>query len=284
MSFRIDLHIHSTASDGIYSPTELVQMALAKGLHTIALTDHDTTEGIEEALSAARGTGLTVIPGVEISTDVPGINELHILGYCIDHNHSQLKQRLAKLSASRVDRARKTLERLDQAGRPLSWDHLIELAGGGVVGRPHIAQALVDAHHVDSIDDAFRRYLGRDALAYVERFRFSPPEAIQMIRDAGGVPVLAHPSRIIEHIPGLVRLGIVGLEAYYPSYPPAEQQFLAGLAHKHNLIATGGSDFHGPGITGASSLGIVNVPQSAAAQLMAYKSRGTLNQATVRIV
>lgn len=273
MSFRIDLHIHSTASDGVHTPSELVDLALEKGLQIIALTDHDTTKGIEEALSAARGTGLTVIPGIEISTDVPGANELHILGYCIDHHYPGLQQRLGRLGASRVHRARKTLERLAQAGHPLSWEHLIELAGGGVIGRPHIAQALVDAHYVDSVDDAFRRYLARGAPAYVERFRFSPPEAIQMIREAGGVPVLAHPSRIIEHIPSLVRLGIAGLEAYYPSYPPAEQHFLAGLARKHNLIVTGGSDFHGQGITEADDLGIVDVPWSAAEQLMARASR-----------
>ena len=269
MSFHIDLHIHSTASDGIHTPSELVDLALAKGLQIIALTDHDTTEGIEEALSAARGTGLTVIPGVEISTDVPGTNELHILGYCIDHYSPELQRRLDKLGTSRVHRARKTLERLAQAGYPLSWEHLIELSGDGVIGRPHIAQALVDAHYVDSLADAFRHYLARGAPAYVERFRFSPPQAIQMIRDAGGVPVLAHPSRVTEHIPSLVRMGLAGLEAYYPSYPPAEQHFLAGLARKHHLIVTGGSDFHGPGITEADDLGIVDVPWSAVEQLMA---------------
>jgi predicted metal-dependent phosphoesterase TrpH len=272
MSFRIDLHIHSTASDGVHTPANLVRLALAKGLQVIALTDHDTTEGIEQALSVAQGTGLTVIPGVEISTDVPGTNELHILGYCIDHRHPGLQQRLDRLNVSRVRRARKTLERLAQAGYPLSWDHLIELSGGGVIGRPHIAQALVDAHHVDSVEDAFRRYLARGAPAYVERFRFSPSEAIRMIRDAGGVPVLAHPSRIIEHIPNMVCLGIAGLEAYYPSYPPEEQRFLASLAQKHNLIVTGGSDFHGPGITGAEGVGIVDVPWSAAEQLLACAS------------
>jgi predicted metal-dependent phosphoesterase TrpH len=273
MSVRIDLHLHSTASDGAYAPAELVQMALARGLRVIALTDHDTTEGIAEALSVAQGTRLTVIPGVEISTDVPGTHELHILGYCIDHKHPGLQRRLAKLGVSRVDRAKKTLERLSQAGYPLSWEHLTELAAGGVIGRPHIAQALVDAHHVDSISDAFHRYLGRGGPAYVERFKFSPPEAIQMIHDAGGVPVLAHPSRIIEHIPSLIRLGIAGLEAYYPSYLPEEQRFLANLAQKHDLIATGGSDFHGQGITEADDLGVVDVPWSAAEELIAYAKR-----------
>jgi predicted metal-dependent phosphoesterase TrpH len=274
MSFRIDLHIHSTASDGVLTPTHVVQLALAKGLQVISLTDHDTTEGIEEALHAAEGTGLTVIPGVEISTNVPGAHELHILGYCLDLKHPGLQRHLERLGASRETRARKTLARLAQAGYPLSWEHLIELSGGGVIGRPHIAQALVDAHHVDSIEDAFRQHLGRDAPAYVERFRLSPPEAIQMIQEAGGLAVLAHPSRVIEHIPGLVREGLAGLEAYYPTYPPAEQRFLVSLAHKHGLIATGGSDFHGKGITNADDLGIVDVPWSVVDQLATRAHHG----------
>jgi predicted metal-dependent phosphoesterase TrpH len=269
MSFRIDLHIHSTASDGVLTPSEVVHLALAKGLHVIALTDHDTTDGVEEVLRTAQGTGLTVIPGVEISTDIPGPREIHILGYYIDHSHPGLQRRLARLSASRETRARKMLALLSRAGYELSWESLLKLAQGGVIGRPHIAQALVDAHYVDSIENAFRQYLGRDAPAYVERFRFSPPEAIQMIREAGGVPVLAHPSRVIEHLPNLVRLGIVGLEAYYPSYPPEEQRFLASLAQKHGLIATGGSDFHGNCITHADDLGIVDIPHAVPDQLAA---------------
>ncbi len=163
---------------------------------------------------------------------------------------------------------------LAQVGSPLSWEHLLELAGGGIIGRPHIAQALVDARHVDSIREAFHRYLGRGAPAYVERFRFSPSEAIHMIRGAGGVPVLAHPSRLIEHLPRLVRLGLAGLEVFYPTHPPAEQRFLAGLAAKHDLIITGGSDFHGPGITEADDLGIIDIPWSVVEQLAACAGCG----------
>jgi predicted metal-dependent phosphoesterase TrpH len=273
MSSRIDLHLHSTASDGRYTPTELIRLALAKGLQVIALTDHDTTEGTKEALNAARGTGLTVIPGVEISTDVPGNYELHILGYHIDHRHTGLQERLQKLRRSRLDRARQTLERLAQTGCPVSWEHLVTLAGGGVIGRPHIAQALVDAHYVDSVESAFRLYIGRGAPAYIERLKLSPQDAIWMILEAGGVPVLAHPSQIVEHIPALVRAGLVGLEVYYPGYIEAEQRFLANLARKHKLIATGGSDFHGPGITAAADLGIVDVPWSAVEQLQAHAER-----------
>ena len=273
MSSRIDLHLHSTASDGIFTPTELVRLALDKGIQVIALTDHDTTQGIQEALDAARGTGLTVIPGVEVSTDVPGPHELHILGYHIDHHHLGLQQHLAALHHSRLDRARRMLDRLAQAGCPLSWERVAHLSHGGVIGRPHIAQALVDARYVDSVESAFRLYIGRGAPAYVERLKLDPEDVIEVILDAGGVPVLAHPSRVIEHIPALTRAGLVGIEAYYPTYPEPEQHYLAQLARKHKLIATGGSDFHGPGITGAADIGIVDVPYSAVEQLAAQARR-----------
>ena len=270
MSVRIDLHIHSTASDGAFTPTELVHLALAKGLQAIAVTDHDTTDGILEAQTAAAGTGLTVIPGVEISAGIPGTQELHLLGYHIDYRDPDLQRCLDRLHGSRLDRAHRTLDRLAESGCKLAWEHLVELSGGGVIGRPHIAQALVDAHHVDSIESAFRLYLGRGAPAYIERSKLSPRDAIQLILSAKGVPVLAHPSRVIEHIPSLVRNGLAGLEVYYPSHPLPEQHFLSRLASKHNLIATGGSDFHGAGITDAKELGIVDVPWTAVEQLQAY--------------
>jgi predicted metal-dependent phosphoesterase TrpH len=262
MKSRIDLHLHSTASDGTLTPTELVRAALAKGLEAIALTDHDTTDGIEEALEAARGTGLTVIPGVEISTDVPGTNELHILGYHIDARHTELEARLSALRHARVDRARKTLACLAQAGYSLEWEQLLELSQGDVIGRPHIAQALVDAGHVETVHSAFRHHLAKGRPAYVERYKLTPVEALNAILAAGGVPVLAHPTRVLAHIPRLVRAGLAGLEAYYPTHPEPEQRFLAKLAKKHNLIVTGGSDFHGPGITEATDLGVAYVPRS----------------------
>jgi len=273
MSSRIDLHLHSTASDGTLTPTELVHLALKKDIQVIALTDHDTTQGIQEALDAARGTGLTVIPGVEVSTDVPGPHELHILGYHIDYHHVGLQQHLACLYRSRLDRARRMLDRLAETGCPLSWEYVTSLSNGGVIGRPHIAQALVDARYVDSVESAFRLYIGRGAPAYVERLKLIPEDIIEVILDAGGVPVLAHPSRVIEHIPALSRAGLLGLEAYYPSYPEPEQRFLANLARRYNLIATGGSDFHGPGITEADDIGIADVPNAAVEQLAAHARR-----------
>jgi predicted metal-dependent phosphoesterase TrpH len=267
MKSRIDLHLHSTASDGTLTPTQLVDRALDKGLEVIALTDHDTTDGIEEALEAARGTSLTVIPGVEVSTDVPGTNELHILGYYIDVRHAELEASLSTLRRARVGRARRTLACLEKAGCSLEWDHLVELSQGEVIGRPHIAQALVDAGHVATVHDAFRRYLAKGRPAYVERYRLTPTQAIQTILAAGGVPVLAHPGRVLEEIPRLVRAGLAGLEAYYPTHPAPEQVFLRKLAKKHNLLVTGGTDFHGPGITEASDLGVVYVPRSAVTAL-----------------
>jgi hypothetical protein len=165
------------------------------------------------------------------------------------------------------------LDQLAQAGCPLSWEDLINQSKGAVIGRPHIAQALVDARYVDSVASAFRQYIGRGAPAYVERLKLIPEKVIEAILDAGGVPVLAHPSRIIEHIPALTRAGLLGIEAYYPSYPEPERRFLAALARRHKLAATGGSDFHGPGITEAADIGIVDVPYSAVEQLAAHARR-----------
>jgi len=270
MSCALDLHVHSTASDGALTPSELVQLALSKNLCVIALTDHDTTDGVQEALEAARGTRLTIIPGVEISTDVPGNHELHILGYYVDHTHGPLQQRLQALRESRLDRARRMVDLLAQAGYPLPWHQLLDLAGPGSIGRPHIAQAMVEARYVSSVESAFQHYLGRGGLAYVERAKLRPREAVELVLAAGGAPVLAHPSRVIEHLPDLVRAGLVGLEVYYNGYEEAEKQFLARLAQKHNLIPTGGSDFHGPGITSASEPGRLDIPYESVERLEAF--------------
>ena len=276
---QVDLHLHSTASDGQYTPTELVRLALEGGLQVIALTDHDTTEGIEEALSAAYGTDLRVIPGVEISTDVPGNHEVHILGYYIDPSYVPLQEALAKLRESRVERVHKVLALLAQAGCPVSLEQVSALAGEGAVGRPHIAQAMVEANYVSSVESAFRFHLGRGAPAYVPRPKLSPQRAIQLVLEAGGVPVLAHPGHVIEHIPSLARAGLVGLEVFYVGYPKAEQDFLIGLAQKHNLIVTGGSDFHGAGIAGADQPGQVEVPWSTVEQLRANARHGAYHAA-----
>lgn len=276
---RVDLHLHSTASDGTHTPSELVQWSLDSGLDYISLTDHDTTNGTQEALDAAWGTSLTVIPGLEISTDADGDHEIHILGYYVDYQSALLQEGLVRLRESRSERAQKVLSLLAQNGCPVSWQRVSALAGGGSIGRPHIAQAMVEARHVDSVEMAFQRYLGRGAAAYVPRAKLLPAEAIQLVRDAGGVPVLAHPSRIIEHIPRLVAAGLMGIEAYYNDYPEAEIEFLVGLALKHDLIVTGGTDFHGAGITSAAAPGAVHVPMSTVEELQRCAARALERQA-----
>ncbi len=270
---RIDLHLHSTASDGQYTPTELVQRAAARQVQVIALTDHDTMGGVQEALRAAESNRVMVIPGVEISTDVPGKYELHLLGYYCNLDDAPLQECLAVMRGSRVHRAREILTRLKQVGCVVSWERVLALADGGTVGRPHIAQALVEGGYAGSVHDAFQRYIGRNAQAYVPRPKLLPREAIQLILGAGGVPVLAHPQYLIERIPALVRDGLAGLEVYYGSYSEPEKQFLARLAKKHRLIATGGSDFHGPGVTDSVDIGGVYVPWSAVEGLKAAAAR-----------
>jgi predicted metal-dependent phosphoesterase TrpH len=273
MTNRVDLHLHSTASDGAHTPTELVRMSLQLGLQYISLTDHDTTGGTDEAIEAARGTGLTVIPGVEMSAHSDGAHEIHILGYYIDLAYGPLQERLAALRRSRRGRAQRVLDLLSRNGLPLSWDRVRELADGGSIGRPHIAQAMVEAHYVPSVEHAFRGYLGRAGIAYVPRDKLPPEEAVQLILDARGVPVLAHPGRVIEYIPGLVRAGLGGIEVYYNDYLEAETRFLEGLARKHGLVATGGTDYHGDGITTARAPGIRHVPVSAVEALRAAVAR-----------
>lgn len=260
MTSQVDLHLHSTASDGVHAPSELVAICLDAGLRYIALADHDTTDGVQEALDAAAGTALTVIPAVEMSTLDGGSHELHILGYHVDHHYPPLQERLAQLRRSRVERAQAILDLLAEQGRPLSWERVAALADEGSLGRPHIAQAMVEAEYAESVEGAFREYLRRGGTAYVPRAKLSPEEAIELVLEAGGVPVLAHPTRIIEHLPALVRAGLLGIEAYYIGYLEAEVAFLLRLAEKHGLIATGGTDYHGAEITPAPAPGAVDVP------------------------
>lgn len=253
MRSKVDLHLHSTASDGKFSPAELVKMALERGLEVISITDHDTTDGIEEALEAAKGTNLEVIPGVEISADIPR-KEVHLLGYYIDHRDGTFEEVLRLIRRYRVKRALAMLEKLASLGIRLKWDMVMEIAGRGSVGRPHIAQAMVEEGYVSSMEEAFLLYIGRDGPAYVERYKLAPSEAVRLIKGAKGLAVLAHPSKVIELLPSLVKAGLVGIEARYNDYPEEEVEYLAGLARKYNLVPTGGSDFHGHERSGIGSV------------------------------
>ena len=255
----VDLHVHTSASDGRYSPTEVVRQAVRAGLSAIAITDHDTLGGIAEALAAARGTWLEVIPGVEISTDGPS-TEVHILGYFVDQDNATLNRWLHDFQDSRLERARRILARLSRLGLPVNLGRVEEMANGGSVGRPHIAGAMVERGYVSSVHEAFDRYIGRNRPAYVPRLKVTPAEAIELVRGARGVPVLAHPRLIRELVPGLAAHGLEGIEAYYVGYSHEDTDELIALARQHGLITTGGSDFHGEDIKPESRLGGVAVP------------------------
>lgn len=268
MRGSFDLHLHSTASDGQYTPRELVEMALAGGLEAMALTDHDSTEGVEQALEAARGTPLEVIPGVEISAEV-GHQEAHLLGYYIDHHYPPLQKRLKAIREYRRCRAKRILEKLGRLGMPLRWERVTEIAGPGSVGRPHIAQAMMEEGYISSSNEAFLAYIGRGRPAYVPRYKISPLKATQMILEAQGFPVVAHPLEVLDLIPHLVAAGLVGLEAYYGQYSPEEVREVVSWTEKYGLIPTGGSDFHGQAVLETPSLGEVWVPEGSLRRLRA---------------
>ena len=260
---RVDLHIHSTASDGVFTPSEVVRLALERGLTAIALTDHDTLGGVAEARQAAIGTRLEVITGVEVNSE-GGWGDLHFLGYCVDPENGLLRERLQAMQDARVERAHKMIERLREMGMALEWAEVRALAGGDSVGRPHMARALLDRGYVKTVPEAFDRFIGNDGPAYVPRLRLTPPEVIQVIVEAGGVPVIAHPAysgaAAVERIPEFVGYGLRGVEVYYPHRMPEEVEMLLGLCRKYGLLATGGSDFHGSGVREGVLLGSVHVP------------------------
>lgn len=266
---RVDLHLHTTASDGTHTPSQIVQMAQALGLRAIAITDHDCMAGVREATAAAAGSALLVIPGVELSTDVPE-GEVHVLGYYLDDANPELQTLLAKLRGARLQRARRMVEKLAALGLPLSWDRVQAIANGAAVGRPHVARALLEAGHVSSVQDAFSLYIGRHGPAYVERYRLTPAEAVALVRRLGGLPVLAHPSfvpNLPERLPQLVAAGLTGMEVWYTGYSPDTTSELSALARQYGLVETGGSDFHGVSVMPSAILGAVPVPYAAVEEL-----------------
>lgn len=277
---RIDLHTHSTASDGLLAPARLVVTAREHGVGTLALTDHDTTAGLDEALAEGRRIHIDVIPGVEINTDVADY-EVHVLGYCVDHRDAEFQAFLARMRAGRIDRARAMVEKLAALNVPVEWTRVQAIAAGASIGRPHIARALVEARRVATVQEAFERFLGRRAPAYVPRLKVSPEDAVEAIRAAGGVPVLAHPGwassgPVIERVPQLVAHGLAGIEVYYPDHTPQMVAAYLEVARRHGLIATGGTDFHGGGLATRVPLGSVDVPPDVVPALRArwQASRG----------
>jgi 3',5'-nucleoside bisphosphate phosphatase len=262
----VDLHVHTAASDGRLTPAETVALAVARGLRVLALADHDSTEGIEAALAAAEGTGLELITAVEINTDTPQ-GEAHILGYLLDHHDPVLQERLADRRRARFERGAGIVRKLNAMGMQISWERVQEIAGadeGGSVGRPHVALALKERGYVATTQEAFLKYIGNGGPAYVSYEKLTPEEAIAMIRRAGGIAALAHPANVPElngFLAPLITAGLSGIECYYGAYGPDVVTGLAALAEQLNLVATGGSDYHGTEeTTYNATLGATRVP------------------------
>ncbi len=261
-SSPIELHCHSTTSDGMFPPARVVAMAAARGVRVLALTDHDTTAGIAEAAVAASGFGMALIPGVELTCSV-ATGEVHLLGYFVAVGNAAFQERLARLRGGRDARGQAIVEKLNDLGIPVRWERVKAIAGDGAVGRPHVGRALVEIGAAADINDAFDRYLGRGRPAHVERQRFSPVEAVQLVRASGGVPVLAHPLSVTDleaTLTEMISAGLLGIEAYYGAYAPEERASLAAVAKSHNLITTVGNDFHGDVHGGAVMGGTVGPP------------------------
>lgn len=245
---KADLHLHTTASDGRLRPREVVELAREKGLAVIAITDHDTTAGIQEAIAAGRDLGIKVIPGVEISTDLAG-EEVHILGYGLNHTDSALNQVFKRLRKAREERAKGIFLRLNQLGFHLTWDEIMNQVGDAdSFGRPHFARAMMARGYVASVAEAFDRFLNKGRPAWVERYKLSPREAIDVIHHSGGVAFLAHPGiyqRGREMSLALLQEGLDGLEVFHSDHSPEQNREFFDLAQQFGAYISGGSDCHG---------------------------------------
>jgi predicted metal-dependent phosphoesterase TrpH len=267
---KVDLHTHSTYSDGLLSPAMLVEEAASRGVRILALTDHDTVAGIGEARAAGDRHGVEIIPGVELSAALQGGNEVHLLGYFVDVDDPTLLEQLAGYARARDERMEHMVERLNRIGAPVALGRVREIAGHGTVGRPHLGRALVEAGYAVDLSDAFARYIGGGKPAFVPRPRVDPRDAIALVRAAGGVPVLAHPfsaGGVESVLDRLVPAGLAGMEVFYGEYDPEDREILRQIATRRGLIATGGSDYHGPDRRAARELGSAPVPLAAVAAL-----------------
>ncbi|MFO8058738.1 MAG: PHP domain-containing protein [bacterium] len=244
-----DLHTHTSYSDSKESPKNLVERARRAGLRTIAVTDHDTVSGLEDTYAASRKSSVSIVPGVELSTRHKSV-EVHVVGLWIDPASAGLKRIMDRIEKSRVDRAMKMVERLAGLGAAIDFSDVESVAGKGVIGRPHVAQALVDRGRVDSFHSAFRLYIGREGPAYVRKLSISPADAIEAIHGAGGVAVMAHPlvgGPQREHVRDITAMGLDAVEVSHPKLSANDSHWLREYAAGHGLAVSGGSDWHGEG-------------------------------------
>jgi predicted metal-dependent phosphoesterase TrpH len=271
MRVRVDLHTHSTASDGKLRPSEVVHLAAQLGIGTLALTDHDTTDGVVEAQQTGRELGLEVISGIEINSEGEH-GDAHILGYFVDPAEPHLQEQLEAIRDARVGRARGMLRKLAAMSMPIEWERVMAMAGdASSIARPHIARAMVEAGYVATTQEAFDKYISNTGPAYANRLRMTMNEAVNFIHGAGGVAVMAHPaeSKLVDLIPQLVQAGLDGIEIYYPRHTPEQQSELLALAQRYDLVATGGSDFHTLDDPSHGQIGCVEVPPDVVHKLKA---------------
>ncbi|MCX7995877.1 MAG: PHP domain-containing protein [candidate division WOR-3 bacterium] len=244
--FYADLHIHTTHSDGVHTPGEIIEIALKSRIFIIAITDHDSVSGIDEAIEYAQNR-IEIIPAVELSSNI-GKCDIHILGYYIDHHAADFIDYLEGFKAHRLSRAKKIVEKLNRAGIKIDFELVKDIAKNSVVGRPHIAEALVKCGYVRSVSDAFYRYLGYHCPFYEPKKEISPKEAIEKIKRYGGIPIIAHPGMIGANnglIYKLIDDGARGIEVWHPEHTRKQEDDFYEIAMKHGLLITGGSDFHG---------------------------------------
>jgi len=277
-SARADLHVHTTASDGTLTPEEVVDLAGSLGLAAVALADHDTVAGIEPAVrrSHERGGRPEVVPALEVNTEWRG-RDIHILGYFVEWEDERLARALARLRAARLARVERMLDKLTALGIRIPLDRVVSLCEEGSIGRPHVARAMVEGGWVGSLREAFERYLGRGRPAFVERYRFSPVEAVRVVRAAGGVAVLAHPGHgaTPSLIRELVAAGLEGVEVRHPEHDDRLECMYLAMARELGLVATGGSDCHGPGSAYGAALGSYTVGAEVVGELRVRKEGRT---------
>lgn len=267
----VDLHLHTTISDGALTPEEVIEYAHKGGLAAVGITDHDVTDGIEIAVQAASKYGLEIVPGVELSSEY-GSKEVHILGYYMDCEDEEFQKKLTLFREARHERAKEMVKRLKSLGMEIDFERVEEIAGKGSIGKPHIAQALVEKGYASNIPEGAWRYLGSGGPVSVPKYKLKPSEAIDIILKAGGIPVLAHPAgtKVDELIPQLVKNGLMGLEAYDAINPPSIAHYYISLAKKYGLLFTGGSDCHGK-VKGEMRLGRVKAPYEIVERLKEAK-------------
>lgn len=268
-----DLHLHTNRSDGYFSPQELIDKVLPHGLKAIAIADHDEISAIDEAMKYGKVKGIEVISGVELSVSYKGM-DLHILGYCFDHNNSELVQYLSLFKNERIKRAEKIVHNLMNLGMPISFDSVLKKAGIGSVGRPHIANVLVEDGYVYSFQEAFDKFLGNGKPAHVNKYKIDVEEAFKIVKAAGGICSIAHPALDLtdNDLISIIKAGVDAIEIVHPRHNEEMQGHLTNLAESNGLLITGGSDFHG-GTQGEDALGKYRVPYNVLAKIKERTNR-----------